>query len=168
MKNKYATEEQKEVKKFICLLLGLILIIVGVYFFTRAFVTKDLKDSGTESTYTEGVINSDIVIAGTMLNRSEKEYYVVAFSSEDTNLSYYNTIITNYVGEEESLKVYHLDTNNALNQKYVATDEDASTKFTNLEELKLGKFTLLKIKDGKVTKFITDIEKAKKELSVEK
>ena len=168
MKNKYATEEQKEVKKFICLLLGLILIIVGVYFFTRAFVTKDLKDSGTDSSYTAGSINSNIVIAGTMLSRPESEYYVAAFSGEDTSISYYNTIISNYISEEKSLKVYHLDIDNALNKKYVATDEDASTKFTSLEELKLGRFTLLKIKDGKVTKYITDIEKAKKELSVEK
>ncbi len=167
---KYATEEQKEVKKFIFLVLGLVLIIVGIYFFTRAFVTKDLnKKEENGYTYTEGSVNENIVIAGTMLNRPEKEYYIAAFSGEDVNLSYYNVIISKYTEEEKALKVYHLNLDNELNQKYRASEgETASTKFTNLEELKLGKFTLIKVKDGKVTKFITDIEKAKSELTIKK
>ncbi len=170
MKNKFVTEEQKEVKKFICLLLGLVIIIIGVYFFTRAFVTKDLnKEKTEESSYTTGAINDNVLIVGTMFNRPEKEYYVAAFSEEDTALAYYNIIISKYSSEKDALKVYHLSLDNALNKDYVATeDENSSTKFTNLENLKLGKFTLLKIKEGKVTKFITDIESAKKEFKIEK
>ena len=167
MKNKYVTEEQKEVKKFLILILGLVIIIIGIYFFTRAFVTKDLnksKDSDSYS-YTAGSINDNVAIVGTMLSRPEKEYYIVAFSNEDFNLSYYNTIISKYSEQENALKVYYLDLDNALNKNYVATnDEDFSTKFTDLENLKFGEFTLLKIKNGKVTKFITNVDKAKAEL----
>ncbi len=166
MIKKYETEEQLEVKKFIFVLLGLILVIVGIYFFTRAFVTKDLFNNNSEEiTYTDGVINYNSVIVGTMLNRKEKEYYVMAFSNENPEASYYDTLASSYKGKKEK-NIYYLDLNNELNKKYVATDDKVSTKFTKLDELKFGNLTLLKIKDGKVTKFITKVDEIKKELGI--
>ena len=97
MKNKvkkYETEEQMEVKKFIFVLLGIVLIVVGIYFFTRAFVTKDLFKQASDVTYTSGTVNYDVAVVGTMLNRSDKEYYVVAYSSENNNATYYNTLLS--------------------------------------------------------------------------
>ena len=167
-KVKYETEEQKEIKKFILVLVGLIIIVVGIYFFTRAFVTKDLFGKKTEVTYTDGAYSSDRAIVGTMLNRPYEEYYVMAFDSEGTQANYYNTIVSQYMSSKDSLKTYFIDTNNALNQKYVATeDEKITEKFDTIENLKLGEVTLIKVKDKKVTKLITNIEKIKEELTVE-
>lgn len=164
---KYETEEQKEVKKFIFVLLGLILIVVGVYFFTRAFVTKDLfNEKSSEVTYTEGVINYDVAIVGNMLNRPYDEYYLIAFDSEDTKVNYYNTIVSNYFNKKDSIKIYHIDLANELNKKYVATEDEAVTKkFESIDKLKLGEVTLIKVKNGKVAKFLTSIEKIKEELT---
>lgn len=166
-KIKYETEEQKEVKKFIFVLLGLILIVVGVYFFTRAFVTKDLFDrKSNEVTYTEGVISYDVAIVGNMLNRPYDEYYLIAFDSEDTKVNYYNTIVSNYFNNDDSLKIYHIDLANELNKKYIATEDEAiSKKFESIDKLKLGEVTLMKVENGKVTKFLTSIEKIKEELT---
>lgn len=169
MKNKvkkYETEEQMEVKKFIFVLLGIILIVVGIYFFTRAFVTKDLFKQASDVTYTSGTVNYDVAVVGTMLNRSDKEYYVVAYSSENNSATYYNTLLSKYLNNEDAMKVYYLDLNNELNKEYVATDENISKSFTSIKELKFGNITLLKVKDGKVTKFITDLEKIKVELGI--
>ncbi len=166
-KEKFETEEQKEIKKFIMVLVGLIIIIIGIYFFTRAFVTKDLfKDKTSEKEYTTGVINYDVAIVGNMLNKPQAEYYVLAYNSENTQSGYYQTIASKYKSNEKALKVYTLDLNNALNKSYVGTEEDKSTKFTSLEELKFGEVTLMKIKNGKVSKFITNIDNIKKELAV--
>ncbi len=163
---KYVTEEQMEIKKFFFVLLGLIIIIVGVYFFTRAFVTKDLHKTTNDINYTAGEVSSDVVIVGTMLNRSEKEYYVLAFGSEDVNATYYNTIVAKYGDEKNAIKVYYLDLDNSLNKEYVASDNTASTSFTTIKELKLGKLTLMKVKEGKVTKFITNEDEIKKEFGI--
>lgn len=163
---KYETEEQMEVKKFIFVLLGLIIVIIGVYFFTRAFVTKDLSKKTNEINYNEGKINDEVVIVGTMLNRPLKEYYVFAFSSEDNMAIYYNALVSKYLEKEKSLKVYYLDLENAFNKDYVANDEKASTAFTNIKDLKLGNLTLLKVKDGKVNKFLTSEDEIKKELDI--
>lgn len=164
---KYETEEQKEVKKFIFVLLGLIIMVVGVYFFTRAFVTKDLFDGkSSEVTYTEGVINYDVAIVGNMLNRPYDEYYLIAFDSENTKVNYYNTIVSNYLYNEDSLKIYHIDLANELNKKYIAAEDETITKkFESIDKLKLGEITLIKVESGKVTKFITSIEKIKEELT---
>ena len=164
---KQTTEEQMEVKRFIFVLLGLVIILVGVYFFTRAFVTKDLTKQTSEVNYTEGQVNYNVAVVGTMLNRPADEYYVAAFSSSDNDMAYYNTLISKYTNKEKTLPVYYLDTDNALNKDYVAKEEDASTAFTTLEELKLGKFTLLRVKNGKVTKYLTSEDKIKQEFDIE-
>ncbi len=163
---KYETEEQAEIKKFIIVLLGLVIIIVGIYFFTRAFVTKDLFNKGEDVTYTEGTINYDTVIVGNMLSRPYTEYYVMAFDSESTQANYYNTVVSKYTKEEKASKVYYLDLNNELNKPYVATDENRSTSYKSLDELKFGELTLIKVKNEKVTKFITNIEDIKKEFGI--
>ncbi len=166
MKRKYVTEEQKEIKKFIYVLLGVILIVIGIYFFTKAFVTKDLfKD--TDIPYQTGSVNDSVLIVGTLLNRPEKEYYVIAYSSTDTNMAYYNSMMSKYMEEEDAQKIYFLDLDNALNKEYVAEEEsNASKTFTKIEDLKLGNLTLLKIKNGKVNKMLLGEEEIKKELGV--
>ena len=56
--DKYETEEQVELKQFIKILVVLIILVVGVYFLTRAFVTKDLFNKKEESSETtKGTIN---------------------------------------------------------------------------------------------------------------
>lgn len=166
-RNKYATEEQMEIKRFVFVLLGLLLIIVGIYFFTRAFVTKDLFKNNNEISYVEGKINYDAVVVGTMLNRPYKEYYVIAYSNENNNSSYYNTVVSKYTQKTKKEKIYYLDLDNVLNQRYVAKEkEEVSKTFTDRKNLKLGDITLLKIKNGKVEKYITTIEEIKKEFGV--
>lgn len=162
---KYVTEEQMEIKKFIFVLLGLLILLVGVYFFTRAFVTKDLHKSTNGVNYSEGKVSYDVVVVGTMLNRPVSEYYVYAFSNEDTKSVYYNTLVSNYSKKEKALQVYYLDIDNALNKDYV-DKSNASKSFTTIKDLKLGELTLLKVKDGKVTKYITNEDEIKKEFGI--
>lgn len=166
-KIKYVTEEQKEVKRFVFVLLGLIFVVIGIYFFTRIFITKDLfNDKTDEVTYTEGTINYDVAIVGNMLNRPYDEYYLLAFDSEGTKVNYYNSVATMYMSKEKSLKMYHIDLANELNKKYIAEDENVSKKFESIDKLKLGEVTLIKVKNKKVTKLITNIEDIEKELAV--
>lgn len=164
---KIQTEEQAEIKKFIFVLGGLILVIVGIYFFTRVFVTKDLfnKNKTNELNYKAGVISDSNIIVGNMLNRPYEEYYIMAFSSKSNLSAYYNAILSKYKNEKEALKTYYIDTENHLNSKYI-DNEQPSTSFESLDKLKLGEITLLKIKKGKVTKLIGNAEEIKKELNI--
>ncbi len=164
---KIETEEQAEIKKFILVLGGLIVILVGIYFFTRAFVTKDLfnKKKSDEINYQVGVISDTNIIVGNLLNRPYEEYYALAFSSKSNLVGYYDTIMSKYKSEKESLKIYYIDTEDYLNNKYI-DKENPSTSFESLDKLKLGEITLMKIKKGKITKLITNVEEVKKELNI--
>lgn len=166
---KYVTEEQKEIQKFLLVLLGLVIIIIGIYFFTRVFVTKDLFKEN-ERDYQVGAINYDLAIVGNMLSKPYNEYYVMAFSNEDTQATYYNTLVSKYLSEkkDKALKVYYLDLSDALNKKYVSEDGNSSTLSKNfsLDDLKLGEITLMYVKDGKLSKIITDIDAIKKEWGI--
>ncbi len=164
---KIETEEQAEIKKFILVLGGLIVILVGIYFFTRAFVTKDLfnKKKSDEINYQVGVISDTNIIVGNLLNRPYEEYYALAFSSKSNLVGYYDTIMSKYKSEKESLKIYYIDTEDYLNNKYI-DKENPSTSFESLDKLKLGEMTLMKIKKGKITKLITNVEEVKKELNI--
>jgi hypothetical protein len=166
-KIKYQTEDQKEVRNFFLVLIGVIIIIVGIYFFTRAFVTKDLFTSTSDITYTDGSISSTTAIVGTMLNRSEDEYYVLIYDTEGTKANYYSTLYSLYVNSSDSIKVYVVDLANELNKKYIASeDEKVSTKYTSLKDLKLGEVTLIKVKNGAVKKYITNVDDIKEELAI--
>lgn len=100
-----------------------------------------------------------------MLNRPYEEYYALAFSSKSNLVGYYDTIMSKYKSEKESLKIYYIDTEDYFNNKYI-DKENPSTSFESLDKLKLGEMTLMKIKKGKITKLITNVEEVKKELNI--
>lgn len=161
---KYRTEEQEQIIKFIVILLIVIAFVVGAYFFTKSVVKKD---SGTteEQASTAGAINYDVVTVGTMFNKSDSSYYVIVYNSEDTSTVYYQELVSKYSKTTNALKVYTCDLNNSLNTKYVASDEKPENiKAKTIYDVSFGKLTLVKIKNGKIIKYINNIDSIKTEL----
>lgn len=161
-REKIETEEQMEIKRFIIILVVLVVLILGAYFFTRIFVTKDLFNNKAEDTKTTpGEINYNTTLIGSMLTKPEKEYYVLAYQSENIGDSvYYSGLVTNYKRNTDALKVYIADLSNELNKKYY---DKNNVNTTSLDSLKLGDVTLLKISNGEISLVYTteeDITKA--------
>ena len=63
-KESYQTEEQLEIKKFLIILLVVVILVGIVYLFTRIFVTKDLFNKNEEKTIIPGEINYDKTTIG--------------------------------------------------------------------------------------------------------
>lgn len=169
-KDKYETEDQVELKQFIKILIILIVLVVGVYFLTRIFVTKDLfNKKETESTTTKGEINYSTTLIGNMFNKQDKEYYVLMYDTEDIQAAYYSGFISNYSQDEKSPKIYFANLNNPLNKKYVTKkSEEVNVNTTDFTKFKVGDIALLKISEGKITKFLTNAEEIAKELENKK
>ncbi len=149
------TEEQTEIIRFVWILGILIILILGVYFFTRIFVTKDLtKKDNNESTVVPGEIDYNITLIGAMFTKPEKEYFVIMYDSKDINAVYYSGLASAYGRNSKALKVYTADLNNELNKKYVNKDE-VNVNTSDLNSFKVGNLALLKIKEGKVEKAYT-------------
>lgn len=177
-KNKlyYSTGEQAEVKKFIIVVLVVLLCVVGIYFLTRAFVTKDLfKHETNQEEVIKGEVNNDVAIVGTIMNRPYDEYYVAVYDSTGkNNYEMANNVVSKYKNLKK-LHIYRVDLHEHMNKDYYKPEE-VNTKATGVDDFKFGDTTLLKIKrtknkDGetytyKIVKYITEIDQIKKELGV--
>lgn len=141
-------------RKFLILLVIIVVVILGLYFGTSALIES--RNNTTDNS-TTGKVNTDVVTVGMMLNRPYDEYYVLAYNSEDVEAIYYSSLLTTYQQIGTS-KLYFCDLNNSLNDKFNANGGESNPEAKEINELKLGKITLLKIKKGKIVKYIEDIE----------
>lgn len=162
-KEKYVSEEASEVRRFVFILMTIIILLVIIYGITKIFI-KD--DKGTDSDQVSpGVIDYDIVTVGTMLSKADKEYYVMIYDAEDPEAVYYSAIINNYLDKEKALNVYYCDLGNKLNKSYyVGKDGKSNPKAEKVSDLALKDLTLLKVKNGKIVKYIENIDTIKSEL----
>ena len=174
MKKKKKLEKEKKLKnsdvdgmdelKKIILIFVIVLAVIGiVYGISKAFIKTNKDNSET----IKGQINYDVVSVGTMLNKNENEYYVICFGNSNPKAIYYEVIVNKYLASKKALKVYYCDIENKLNKDYVAQKNDkVNPNATTLDNLKLGDITLLKVKRGKIVKYIDTIEESKKEFKI--
>ena len=155
------SDEQKEIIRF-AIIIGVIVIFVGVvYGISRIFI-KEEEEKLTEDV-TPGVISYDVVTVGTMFNRPLDEYYVISYDTTINEAVYYSALVNKYKLKDKALKVYILDLNNKLNQDYYQGNEKSNKKAKTLNELALGDFTLMKIQNGKIVKYIESVDDVKEE-----
>jgi len=168
-KIKFQTSEQEEFKSLLIVILVVIICVAGIYLITRAFVTKDLfqDDSTTEDEVTAGTIDYEVAIMGQILNRPYDEYYVVIYDKEAGD--YINDMYTltySYGQLDDHLHMYVVDLSNEMNKQYYDPD-NVNTDAKSLSEIKVGDITLLKIKNGVISKYIVDYAKMESELGLD-
>ncbi|MBQ6687310.1 MAG: hypothetical protein IJN03_02165 [Bacilli bacterium] len=160
---KIRNEEQDTIIKFVGILIVVVLIIVAIYFLTKVVVKSD-SSSNTETNVAE--INYSKTVFGTMLNRPYEEYYVFAYSNSDNKAGYYSAITNKYMADDSSLFVYFVDLDDNMNKDYISEDGKTNSEAKNLDELKVGETTLIKVKNGKITKYIEEIGEIEKEFGI--
>ena len=164
----YRTSEQDEMIKFVVVILVVLLSVGAIYLITRAFITKDLftKAPETQETVQSGTVNYDVAIMGQLLNRPYKEYYAVIYDSEGDYNADMITLLSNYNKQKNHKHIYTIDLANELNKSYY-DKENVNKEATKVSEIKVGDITLIKVKNGKIVKYIVDYAKMQKELGIE-
>ncbi len=159
--------DKNEVKNFIIILIVLVLVGLGVYVFTKYAVNDG--DVFINPYYAQaGVINNNKVIAGTMLNKEESNYYVIAYHSDSATAAKYSIILEQYLSIGTGREIYFLDLDNSLNKDYIATDEKpVNEDAEDISDLALGTITLMEIDDNKIDKYITSEEEIVELLSLD-
>lgn len=153
-------DDQKEIRNFIIILVVIVLIVVGIYFISTKVSEKNNYNYDEVK---EGSINYDTVNVGTMFNRPEEEYYVALYKNDDAQAIYYASILSMYTNSDKALHVYYCDLANKFNESYYDKD-NSNPKAKTIDDLKVGDFTLVKIKKGQIVKYYEDIEKVKEDL----
>ena len=159
-------EETKTMKQFLITLIIVIIGVVGIYLLTKYVVKKDNATNNSSNTEEKNYIDPNMAIFGTMLNKISYAYYVIIYDKTKDNATTYYSLVSTYKAKDKALKVYTVDLSNSLNKKYIATDNKTNPKATNLEDLKFGEVTLLKVKNNKITEAYETTDAIKKALDV--
>lgn len=166
VKEQPVLEETYSIKSMIKILI-ILLLIFAVFYFVTTFLVKDRKIEGDNST---AVIDTSKITLSQLLSQKDKEYYVIATKKSLYDSSYietnyiglYDEYINKYSQEEESLKFYYVDLDDALNKKYLSTELNITNE---VSELKLNDEVLFKIKNSKIEKTFVGKEKIIDKLS---
>lgn len=152
-----------EVKKLGIIFL-VVLLIFGVVYLLTLGATKLgwFNEHYTKKEVSDASIQYDYIMAGTILNRSDKEYYVLITDVE--NNTYLTYLLDKYNDKEDSLPSYIVDLGEGLNKSIIGEDNNISA--TSIEELSIKDSTLLKISNSKIVKYIIGNDDIEKELNV--
>lgn len=156
-------EDQREIVRFL-IIVGVIVILAFVFYFISLKIKE--KNVYHYDEISEGTINYDKVNIGTMLNKKDKEYYVALYKSDADNVLIYFSLLSIYAGKEKALKIYYCDMSSPLNKEYYVENDKTNPNAKTIDELKVGDFTLLKIKNGKINKYLENLDKVKEELNI--
>lgn len=158
--NSNIDDDTNIIKKLVVIVV-VIAVLIGIVYVVTELVTKDAEE---ETTITEGEINYDKTSVGMILNRPYDEYYVMVYNAEDADAVLYSTILTKYMNEEDSTKIYFCDLNNKLNSSYYNVDKDnkSNPDAKSVEDFDFGDLTLIKVKKGKIVKYVEDLDTIRK------
>ena len=141
------SNEKNQIKSLVIITIVLLIVMGLIYLLSALFITKELDwfNKNDQEETVEVVKNT--ILALETFKQKEEEYYVYFY---DYNFEYEQ--IASTVNEKLSSKqVYKVNTNDALNTKYVS--ETSNKKATKLEDLKVKSPTVVKITKGKLTAY---------------
>ena len=153
LKQKRVLNEDITLVKNIGILLVLVVgICLGIYYFTDSMIKKENKNSETKE---EVKIDYDIATIGTMFNRVENNYYVILYSKENDG-NELDSVLATYRSSDNYIKTYFIDLDKKINS-YVLGD-NLVEKPSNSNEVKVKEATLYKISNGKVVKCYSGVD----------
>ena len=158
----YETEEQKELQKLLVIILVVVIAIGIVYGLSKIFMKGEVE----ERTFADGVVSTEAIVVGTILNRPETEYYVLCYDSTSSisdAIQNYGNIYTS--SKPDSPKIYYLDLSNNMNKNYYVTD-DSNPNAKSVKEMKIKNGTFIRVKRGEVREYIEGIDKIAERLKI--
>ena len=140
-------KDDKEVFNVFKIALG-VLLFIGI-----AYVGINILNGNwnilTKSNKKATEIDSQMVIAGTMFNKEDDEYLVLAYDMQDEEQTFYAALASNYSATKN---LYLLDLLSGFNTNFIG---DKTVVSNDLDKLKFSGLTLLVIKADKITKSYT-------------
>lgn len=162
-KNTVINEPTVDIKGLIKIILGVLIVVGGVYFLTYKMDQKGKFGQKYEVTKTpQAVFTYEDLIVGTSLNRTDKEYYVIYEDFGNKNKVAINSIINGYNKEEKHKIIYKVDMTKKENEVYKSNTSNKEA--TSVNDLKIKTPTLVLIKEGKINKYVEGLNNIKSEL----
>lgn len=146
------------VKTFVIIAVCVIGFIFMMFAFTKIKTGEwNLFTKANSLKYTAEAQTTKI-LCGSVLNRDDNEYFVLAYEMTEDNASIYETIVERYNSSASKIPLYKLDLGNSRNN---ICRGDSLNIVNDVTQLKLVVPTLIKIKDGKIVENYTNYETIK-------
>ena len=162
-KQEIIEKDSYSLKSFLLIILVLV-IILGIFYFITTLVVKPVNPTDNDNGVT--IIDETKITLNNLLNRKEKEYYVLATKQNNNTQANYQTLYNNYITEykkqEKALTFYTVNLDDALNKSYISDKLNISN---DLSELKVNDDILFKIKDNKIEEYFAGSKNILKQLS---
>ena len=150
--------EGVNVRTFVYITIGVVGFIFLMFAFTKIKTGEwNLFTKKNSVTYTAEV-QSTKILCGSILNREDPEYFVLAFEMQEENAILYETVVERYSNSLTGMPLYKVDLSNSRNA--ICKGESISNK-DDITSLKLSVPTLLKVKEGKIMESYTDYDSIK-------
>ncbi len=126
----------------VILFIGIAFVLINIFNGNWDIFTKKNK-AVTE-------IDNKMLISGTLFNKEDGEYLVLAYDMKDEKSNFYGSLTSNY---NNSPNLYFLDLSSGFNEKNLG---DKTVISNDLSKLKFANATLLLIKGNQITKSYTN------------
>ena len=144
-------------KTFIIISIGVVLFVFLMFAFTK-IKTGEWNLFTKENSVTYAASVQDVkILCGSILNRTEDEYYVLAYELQEESSAIYETLIERYNSATNKIKLYKLDLSNSRNN--ICKGDLVITN--DVTSLKLSVPTLIKVKNGTITESYTNYDQIK-------
>ncbi len=166
-KQQAMNEDYKRAVSFVIVLIVIIVLLDLLVYLNGKFVSKDLFQDPTTTTTTEPAFNSKNILISNIFDIKDKEYMVLIYDTkDDIEDALYAGAAYSY--NSDKVKLYTVDLANKMNRANYKKDGKENTNPAKSSEIVITRSTLMIIKDGKVTSYITDSEEILKKLSQDK
>ena len=155
-------EDEFSFKKFIGIII-IILVVLGIFYFITTLTAK--KQESNVERNVNSVIDTDMATIGTMLSKSESDYYVLAYRNESgkkNNIDVYNMYIKDIKSSNDSFKIYKVNLSDAMNKAYISNENNITD---NIEEFKLSDEALIHVVNNSISESFIGISDISKKLS---
>ena len=146
-------EQRGELKSLIMIIVSVIVIFLIFYVITTLINPK--KELETNQVIPE-TIQYEKILVGEMLNRNEKNYYVLVQNEDNIYNDLYIMYLQMYAGKKSDNTYYLVDLADVFNKNYIA----AETKVTgnDVSKYQFNDTSLIKISKNKLDKVYTGHE----------
>ena len=150
-----------EIKRFVIILVVLLIIVGVIYLLTEKFKTNNITTNKEKVS-----ISYDKLTIGTLFSVDYDNYYALIYSSKDVNALKYASLISRYNQQTDHKKIYFIDLNDSFNSIYynIGNDNKSNPNAKDIDSLDLGDLTLIEINNKKIVNYLEDYNKISKYL----
>ena len=150
-----------EIKSKILLIVCVLIIIIGTYFITAIFMTKEIGSKKEDSNENTESSNSglslsyyNLILAGDTFNVSSDKYMVLFFSEKDSH-DYLKNAFKAYDSNDNTIKLYKVNIDEPINSFVKGKEKNEAA--SSIKELSITGDTLVTIENGRIVSYV-DVE----------